>query len=94
MTLWRYAQYNGKLFSALLIVDVAGVAAQIRVVQRIEHHPDVRLIFFHRSIIAAVTIPAEIIVRMNDMPLAFIHHGISLSVAGEARRWRWIRTPG
>jgi hypothetical protein len=93
MTLRRHAQHNGELLRALLIISVARVAAQISIVQRIGHHPDVRLILIHRPIITTVTVSAEVVTGMNDVPLTFIRNWISLSVTGEARRWRRIRTP-
>ena len=43
-----------------------------------------------RSIIATVTVTAEVILRMDDVPLTFIRYGIGLGVAGETRRGRRI----
>jgi hypothetical protein len=91
MALWCHAQDNGKFFGALLvIIRVALMTTQVSIAQRIGHHSHVRLSFVHRPIIPAMTVPAEIIAGVDDMPLALIRDRIDLGVAGKTRRWWWI----
>jgi hypothetical protein len=81
----RYSKYLGAL---LIIVGVALVASQVRILQGVERHTHVRGIFVIRSIIAAMAGAAALFARVDGVPFPLLPYRMRRRMACAAGRLR------
>jgi hypothetical protein len=81
----RYSKYPGAL---LIIVGVALMAGQVRILQRVKRHADMCRIFVICSIIAAMTGAAALFARVDGVPFPLLPYRMRRRMARTARRLR------
>jgi hypothetical protein len=81
----RHGKYVGPLS---IIVRVALVATQIRILQGVERHTHVRDIFVLCLIVAAVAGAAALFARMDGVPFPLLPYRMRRRMARAARRFR------